>query len=71
MVFQLSEAGDEMEAAARLFQGLRWLDAEGRRLGLRGLAVMAIPPVGLGLAIEDRLRRAAAPRDGTSRTIDA
>ena len=68
--FQLSEGRDEVEAAARLFQGLRWLDAEGRRLGLRGLAVMAIPPVGLGLAIEDRLRRAAAPRDGTSRAIN-
>lgn len=63
VVFQLSEGKDGMEAAARLFQGLRWLDAEGRRLGLRGLAVMPIPPVGLGLAIDDRLRRAAAPRD--------
>jgi L-threonylcarbamoyladenylate synthase len=52
-----------MAAAARLFEGLRWLDAEGVRLGARGIAVMPIPENGLGLAINDRLRRAAAPRD--------
>lgn len=61
-VFQLSERRDLTEAAARLFAGLRWLDAEGRRLGLRRIAVMAVPGRGLGLAINDRLRRAAAPR---------
>jgi L-threonylcarbamoyladenylate synthase len=61
-VYQLSEAGDAVEAAARLFDGLRWLDAEGRRLGLKGIAVMPVPESGLGLAINDRLRRAAAPR---------
>ena len=63
LVFQLSAAGDLVEAASRLFAGLRWLDAEGRRLGLRGIAAMAVPEEGLGLAINDRLRRAAAPRD--------
>jgi L-threonylcarbamoyladenylate synthase len=62
--FQLSLSGDTVEAAARLFEGLRWLDAEGRRRGARGIAVMRIPATGLGLAINDRLRRAAAPRDG-------
>ena len=61
-VFQLSERGDVVEAASRLFAGLRWLDAEGARLGLRGIAAMAVPPDGLGLAINDRLQRAAAPR---------
>ena len=61
-VFQLSAGRDVSEAAARLFDGLRWLDAEGRRLGLRGIAAMAVPEVGLGAAINDRLRRAAAPR---------
>jgi L-threonylcarbamoyladenylate synthase len=62
--FQLSADGDIAEAAARLFEGLRWLDAEGRRLGARGIAVMPVADSGLGLAINDRLRRAAAPRDG-------
>ncbi len=61
-VFQMSEAGDVVEAAARLFAGLRWLDDEGARLGLRGIAVMDVPVDGLGLAINDRLQRAAAPR---------
>ncbi len=61
-VFQLSEARDLREAAARLFSGLRWLDAEGARLGLRGIAAMAVPAEGLGAAINDRLERAAAPR---------
>jgi L-threonylcarbamoyladenylate synthase len=61
--FQLSPSGDTIEAAARLFEGLRWLDAEGARLGAGGIAVMPIPESGLGLAINDRLRRAAAPRD--------
>ena len=62
--FQLSAAGDDIEAAARLFEALHWLDTEGARLGAAGIAVMPIPLVGLGLAINDRLRRAAAPRDG-------
>lgn len=60
--FQLSEARDLAEAAARLFAGLRLLDAEGRRLGLSGIAAMPIPGDGLGEAIRDRLTRAAAPR---------
>jgi L-threonylcarbamoyladenylate synthase len=51
-----------VEAAARLFDGLRWLDAEGVRHGLRGIAAMQVPEAGLGRAINDRLRRAAAPR---------
>ena len=60
--FQLSEAGDVAAAAANLFAGLRALDDAGRRLGLRGIAVMAVPEAGLGVAINDRLARAAAPR---------
>jgi L-threonylcarbamoyladenylate synthase len=61
-VFQLSAATDLVEAAANLFAGLRALDAEGRRLGLSRIAVMPVPESGLGLAINDRLQRAAAPR---------
>jgi L-threonylcarbamoyladenylate synthase len=58
-VFQLSEAGDPTEAAANLFRGLHALDAEARRLGLARIAAMAVPEEGLGLAINDRLGRAA------------
>ncbi|WP_270936668.1 L-threonylcarbamoyladenylate synthase [Falsiroseomonas oryzae] len=61
-LWNLSPAGDLAEAAARLFAGLRWLDAEGRRLGLARIAAMPVPAAGLGVAINDRLTRAAAPR---------
>ncbi|MDO5370818.1 L-threonylcarbamoyladenylate synthase [Paracoccus sp. (in: a-proteobacteria)] len=53
----LSASGDLTEAAARLFDILRAAD----RLG-RPIAVALIPAEGLGLAINDRLARAAAPR---------
>jgi L-threonylcarbamoyladenylate synthase len=61
-VFTLSASGDLGEAAANLFAGLRWLDAEGQRRGLCRIAAMRVPGHGLGLAINDRLARAAAPR---------
>ena len=61
-VWQLSASGEVTEAATRLFSGLRWLDAEGARLGLHGIAAMAVPAAGLGMAVLDRLQRAAAPR---------
>jgi L-threonylcarbamoyladenylate synthase len=54
----LSSAGDLVEAAAGLFAALRELD----RSGTATIAVMPIPQNGLGEAINDRLRRAAAPR---------
>ena len=55
----LSETGDLVEAAANLFHMLREADllAAGR-----GIAVAPVPEVGLGRAINDRLRRAATPR---------
>ena len=52
----LSPTGDLTEAAANLFAMLRDLD----RLKVSRIAVMAIPQTGLGLAINDHLRRAAA-----------
>jgi len=52
----LSASGDLVEAAAHLFAMLRQLDAS----GCRAIAVMPIPETGLGRAINDRLRRAAA-----------
>jgi L-threonylcarbamoyladenylate synthase len=55
----LSAAGNLIEAAANLFHHLHALDAQ----GATGIAVSPIPQTGLGLAINDRLRRAAAPRD--------
>lgn len=51
----LSERGDSMEAAARLFDLLHRADQSGRR----GIAVAPVPEAGLGAAINDRLRRAA------------
>jgi L-threonylcarbamoyladenylate synthase len=54
-VLNLSPAGDLKEAAANLFAMLRKLDKSARRI-----AVMPIPEAGLGEAINDRLRRAAA-----------
>ncbi|MDE8346235.1 MAG: L-threonylcarbamoyladenylate synthase [Acidocella sp.] len=58
--FQLSASENLNEAAARLFEGLHWLDDHAR--GLLRIAVMPVPGYGLGLAINDRLARAAAPR---------
>ena len=57
----LSPGEDLTEAAAHLFAYLHRLDA----CHVRAIAVMPIPDTGLGAAINDRLRRAAAPRDGT------
>ena len=54
----LSEAGDLAEAAARLFAALHRADASGRPR----IAVAPVPDEGPGRAINDRLRRAAAPR---------
>ncbi|MGH7155818.1 MAG: L-threonylcarbamoyladenylate synthase [Acetobacteraceae bacterium] len=62
VVYNLSATGDLVEAAARLFAGLRALDHEATQRGLTRIAVMPVPEVGLGLAINDRLRRAAFPR---------
>jgi L-threonylcarbamoyladenylate synthase len=61
-ILWLSRSGDPTEAAANLFAALRQLD----RPEFAGIAVMPIPERGLGHAINDRLRRAAAPRPGRS-----
>jgi L-threonylcarbamoyladenylate synthase len=54
----LSRRGDLTEAAANLFAMMRRLD----RQEFTAIAVTPIPEIGLGRAINDRLRRAAAPR---------
>jgi L-threonylcarbamoyladenylate synthase len=56
--FNLSPSGDLIEAAANLFRLLHEIDATGARV----IAVAPIPDRGLGEAINDRLKRAAAPR---------
>ena len=54
----LSSSGDLKEAAANLFRMLRILDGS----GVKRIAVMPIPETELGIAINDRLKRAASPR---------
>jgi L-threonylcarbamoyladenylate synthase len=54
--FNLSPSGDVTEAAANLFCALHLLDAP----PWTAIAVMPVPETGLGRAINDRLRRAAA-----------
>ena len=54
----LSERGDPVEAAAKLFDLLHRADASARAR----IAVAPVPGDGLAVAIRDRLKRAAAPR---------
>ncbi len=63
-VLNLSPSGDTAEAAANLFAYMRELD----RPEFRRIAVMPIPTDGLGLAINDRLKRAAYPRRVTKQS---
>jgi L-threonylcarbamoyladenylate synthase len=59
LTLNLSPSADLGEAAANLFSMMRAMD----RPGIARIAVMPIPETGLGLAINDRLRRAAADDD--------
>ena len=54
--YALSSSGDLVQAAARLFDALH----AGAASEIPRIAVMPIPDRGLGVAINDRLRRAAA-----------
>lgn len=58
LAFNLSPSGDLTEAAANLFAAMRHLDDQRPAT----IAIAPIPMRGLGEAINDRLRRAAAPR---------
>ena len=62
----LSETGDLREAASNLFSHLATLD----RSGASTIAVEPLPLTGLGEAINDRLARAAAPREADAETGD-
>ncbi|MBG78557.1 MAG: threonylcarbamoyl-AMP synthase [Alphaproteobacteria bacterium] len=55
MIRNLSETGDLHEAASNLFTMLHDMDAHNHR----AIAVMSIPDIGVGIAINDRLKRAA------------
>jgi L-threonylcarbamoyladenylate synthase len=57
-VYNLSKSGDLREAAANLYLGLKTLDETGTDM----ICVSQIPLEGLGIAINDRLQRASAPR---------
>ena len=54
----LSDSGDLIEAASRLFDLLHQADSAPQSR----IAVAPIPNHGIGVAIRDRLQRAAAPR---------
>ncbi|PQA87724.1 L-threonylcarbamoyladenylate synthase [Hyphococcus luteus] len=58
----LSESSDLAEAAANLFAYLREADRLAKTNGLKTIAVANVPMEGLGEAINDRLKRAAAPK---------
>ncbi|UWQ22731.1 L-threonylcarbamoyladenylate synthase [Jannaschia sp. W003] len=58
----LSPAGDVAEAAASLFDVLHRADALAGARGASRIEVAPVPERGLGRAVNDRLRRAAAPR---------
>ena len=58
----LSASGDLAEAAARLYACLH----EGARSDRPRIAVAPVPQDGIGVAINDRLRRAATPPDQSS-----
>lgn len=58
----LSARADPVEAATQLFALLRVADKLAAARGATTIAIAPIPETGLGRAINDRLRRAAAPR---------
>ncbi len=57
--YNLSHRGDLLEAAANLFRFMRLLDQP----HYRGMAIAPIPQHGLGLAINDRLKRASCQEE--------
>ncbi|MDP2698474.1 L-threonylcarbamoyladenylate synthase [Thalassospira sp.] len=61
-VLWLSKTGDDREAAANLFALLHQAD----QTRFAAIAIAPIPDKGLGVAINDRLKRASAPRSATA-----
>jgi L-threonylcarbamoyladenylate synthase len=54
-LFNLSSNGNLIQAGELLYSGLRFLDAT----GIQKIQVMPIPKTGIGIAINDRLKRAS------------
>jgi len=60
--FNLSNAGNVVEAAKNLFEMLRAADKLATDQGKLSIAIAPIPFEGIGIAINDRIERAAAPK---------
>jgi len=60
--FSLSKSGNFEEAAFNLYALLREADKQVIQKGLKGIAVAKVPYVGLGIAINDRLVKAASKK---------
>ena len=56
----LSEKGDLLEAAANLYSMMRLLDKKALSFGASAIAVASVPSVGIGIAINDKLKRASS-----------
>ena len=65
-VLWLSKTGDDVEAAANLFAKLHEADQK----QFDGIAIAPIPDIGLGVAINDRMKRASAPRAPAASSSD-
>ena len=59
----LSQNGSLTEAASNLFSSLTDIDKMANLMNMKTVSVAPIPDFGLGVAINDRLKRAAAPRN--------
>ena len=55
IMFNLSPSGNLLQACNLLYSGLRYLDS----FGVKNIQVMPIPMKGIGIAINDRLKRAS------------
>ncbi len=64
--FNLTETGDLVEAAANLFDMLHMADKQNPV----SIAIASIPNIGIGEAINERLARAAAPRNNSTKITE-
>jgi L-threonylcarbamoyladenylate synthase len=62
VLFRWGKWGNWEEMAQRLFEGLRWLE----RQKVSVIVAPLPPPIGLGLAIRDRLTKAASTNSATN-----
>jgi len=62
VIFRWGKWGEWDKMAQKLFEGLRWLE----RQGVSAIVAPLPPPIGLGLAIRDRLTKAASANSATN-----